>query len=188
MGESVLYSEKPPIPSSIALGFIAPILGSFFIMWGVSLKNGVCTWSGLLILSVGVLHVFPFFDRNLLLTNKSIRIKLWWLEDRIPLEDIVSIEPTNRPRMPLLGWGVGPLGFGYRLLILPLGVISSKGTKWYVFRGGLTYLKINRQSGKPVCVGASNPEDFLDKWKMLQNTSASKLTLSSDEKTSCIAD
>ena len=168
MSEAV-YSEKPPTPSSIVVSFISPVIGFLCIIWGLSLNNGIVIGVGVFTLFIGVIHAMPFFDRTILLTNKEIQVKLWWFEDKIPIEDVVSIERANKPEKTLVGWGVTPMGFGYRWLIFPLGVIKSKRTRWYVFGEGQTYVKINKRNGDAVCIGVENPEEFMNRWKILQS-------------------
>ena len=169
MSERIVYSEKPHIPSSITVSFLAPVLGSLLIVWGLLSMHGIVTWVGVFVLLIGFMHAIPFFNRRILLTNKEIQVELWWFKDKIPIEDVLSIERVNRLGRPLAGWGVTPMGFGYRLLFfLHLGVIKSRGTRWYVFGDRETYLKISKRNGEAVCIGMENPEEFIDRWKALR--------------------
>jgi hypothetical protein len=40
-------------------------------------------------------------------------------------------------------------------------------TRWYFFGGGRTYFRIQKRNGEAVCIGVKNPEEFVNKWKML---------------------
>jgi hypothetical protein len=101
---------------------------------------------------------------------QTIKFKLCTSLDNISKYDIISVEPIGEAKPEyLFGQAWGPGGYGFRNLFLPLGVVTTKEAKWYVFGGGRAYIKIRRKSGKAVCVGVKDPGGFMNRWKMLQS-------------------
>jgi len=145
---------------------IMPImpLGHILVIWvlpgGIDAKMAATLIVGLIrriiLLVMGAIMVVPFIrHREISLTNNELRLKLGLLKDNISKYDIISVEPIGETK-PDFGeaWG-------------SLGVMITKDAKWYNFGGGRTYIKIRRKSGKAVCVGVRDPEEFMTRWKAI---------------------
>ena len=175
LSKGILYTEKPLSPYFlIGILFVAIIpIGLSLFIWSYPMSMGVRISATLLIGIIfliiwGALTIPSIRHRELSLTEEKLHVRLGPSEENISIYDIISIEPVEKPEII---WGE-LIGTGYRSagwMILPFGVALEKsGVKWYVFGAGRTYFKIKRKSGNPVCVGVTNSNEFLEKWRMLQ--------------------
>ena len=162
---------------------IMPImaLGHILVIWvlpgGMDAKMAATLLSGIIwgiiFLVMGAIMVVPFIrHREISLTNNELRLKLGLLKDNISKYDIISVEPIGETKPHFVFAWKYSLGvmitnvFALKYYLGDyLGVMITKDAKWYVFGGGRTYIKIRRKSGKAVCVGVRNPEEFMTRWR-----------------------
>ncbi len=112
------------------------------------------------------------FKRKILLTTGGIQVEYGFYGDRIPIHDIKSIELVEKPLLSYRPpWSL-------RKRRLCYGVVKTDGAKWYVFSGRRTYIKINKRNGDAVCIGVENPEEFMNRWKVLQSQQGSSAEIS----------
>ena len=152
-----LFVHTNPILFLAETPVVSPIINILIAMW----------------LIFGVVMPLPFIlKREIHFNPYGFHVKFGLYEDKVAIDDIESIEQVRRP-WTYVGPNGGPCArarswMQWSVGILICGVAITKGVKYYVFGGRRTYFKINKRNGDAVCIGVENPEEFMNRWKMLQ--------------------
>lgn len=178
MDEDILFHEKPEVLKYSIAGITFWIVLGFIIVFPfllipsnleiVTLLQIITTLIGTIIMVLGSVFAIPFaIYREIVITKHELYVRWGFNKDKIPLENVAQVGIIEEPKKPQ-GIVSSPFGYGFGFLLIPVGVVKSKASKWYLFGSNPTYYQIRIKTGRILILGINNSERFTNFWQQLR--------------------